>query len=297
MTRVILNGFYRSGTSILWRALQRANPDRVILYEPCHPDLSELVTQAASDPAVNDLHGFRLWDEYIPHLDRLADLRAALPRGQVFAQDGAAVAQYAQGLFEGLGADVLQVNRWHYVLAPLVSRTGAAPVHILRNPVDIYRSFVGIFQGHRPQAASAVLRGVAPNYLPPKSWDMLTALQQAPGHPGLDRLRGVHPVLSRQGFDVVLAVWIVTNAAALRACQQLGGQVWWIEDIVAAPQAYIAAMDALGFGTDATVFNPEKVGQLPDAAVWADFKSRADRYGLSDDLALIRQTCPAPVTQ
>ncbi|MFA5582365.1 MAG: hypothetical protein WDA25_10485 [Paracoccaceae bacterium] len=278
MMPLVLNGFFRSGTSVLWRAIAEASPDKRVLYEPCHPDLLAHIRRP-DDP--DPLHGFALWHAYRPYLPVLEPLFAAYaPRASIYPHDGARVVAYARGLGRDLGADLVQVNRWHFVLGDLAA-AGAPLVHVLRNPFDIYASFLRIFAQRRPRWARKMIHRLAPDYLPPNSWGMRRAL----GETG-----GTMPprYLSRRGLDTFLAVWLRANAAGVSACAHHGGAVFWVEDIATDPRGFAAHLAGFGLGCDTALFARARVGQRPDAAQWARLQAVADRLGQGDLPARLR---------
>lgn len=296
MSRLIVNGFFRSGTSILWQALEKANPERPVLYEPCHPDLADLVAEAAEGGEAHPIHGFRLWDAYTPYLEDVARLHNTYTRGNrhVFAFDDVVAADYAHKLFEITGASVLQANRWHFVLNEISAATGARPMHLMRDPAGVYRSFQSIFRNNRSAWVGALLKAAAPNYLPPGSWEMLDALQQVSEYlPAqavpLLRTRRFSPGKSQ---DVFLAVWLVSNAQAIRAAQESGGTIHWIEDIVHDPARFTAEIMPMGLRLDTSVFRPEKVGAVPTLASLSRYGENARRLGLERDFETVAGTLP-----
>ena len=56
----IFNGFYRSGTTLLYKILSRSNKDLIILYEPLHPRLKMEILRGAG----KDIHDENVYENY-----------------------------------------------------------------------------------------------------------------------------------------------------------------------------------------------------------------------------------------
>jgi hypothetical protein len=258
MGAVVVNGYFRSGTSILWRLLREGNAARQVVYEPCHNDLFTALNLARRG-RVNDLHAFPVWSHYLalsaPQLDRLRWIHPSMT-GNVLPRDFPSLAAYVAVLRELFGADVvLQSNRWQFQLGEL-QRSGVEVVQVVRNPLAVYRS---IHQGsdHRrrrnPWVRARGLFNPAEQFY---GWRMAREIAPRYGH-RFSALQRFRP------FDVFVYCWVLSNSAALRA---LGpGRVFSYEEICIAPERFQAQLQALGLAIDCSAMRrdgAEPVGDL-----------------------------------
>ena len=62
--KILINGYYRSGTTMLFHQVNNALPvDSVGFYEPCYPLLG-LVVRNEDSTKIQNLHGSTLWKSY-----------------------------------------------------------------------------------------------------------------------------------------------------------------------------------------------------------------------------------------
>ena len=60
---LVINGYYRSGTTFLAKLFVRANPDMVYIHEPCSPIIGdELRKHQVGTP--HPLHGWDIYEGY-----------------------------------------------------------------------------------------------------------------------------------------------------------------------------------------------------------------------------------------
>jgi len=230
--KAIVTGYWRSGTTLLWQLVKLSNPDMLHLYEPFHEALFDRIRDhPMGDP--EPLHGIPVWDDY--HLlpeGVLEELRRR-HRGMGFTPVvdlGAAVSylDVVHGLPEPV---VIKANRLCLVAGPVAERYGAGLVHVVRNPVDTFRS---------------VLR----------AYPMRRVLEIARGLSGPDRdefytIR-VYGVLRRMGLageaecftDMFLWDWGVMNEAVVGHPR---ARVIYYEDLVERPGEAVGELSgALG---------------------------------------------------
>ena len=115
--KYIINGYFRSGTTLLWKLMSESLNTTQCFYEPLHPKLSEFIYRSNMD-SIDELHGFNLWNEYIrldePIKKKLVEYHPNLTY-QRFTWDD--LKKYFD-IYQSIDNDVLlQTNRPHHHLA------------------------------------------------------------------------------------------------------------------------------------------------------------------------------------
>lgn len=240
--QLVANGFFRSGTSILWQILKDSNRDHVVFYEPCHHELLMRVERYRRAPSIEPLHGMCLWQEYLDCPGLMDRLRWTHPNvGKVFPDTTENLLAYLR-VYQSLpDFCLLQSNRWHFFLEAIHQETRCGIVHLVRNPFDIYRSIrvAYLSEGDR---LSRFKKWLLWDVLPGQAFQiqqMYAAIFQRYGLPPnaityTGTLR--HRPLST--WNQFLVAWTMTNFEAIRQTDAVGGIV----------QSYEALLhDASGF--------------------------------------------------
>ena len=243
MSMVVVNGYFRSGTSILWRLLRQANQGRSLVYEPCHNDLFGAI-ELARGGYQNTLHEFAVWEDYLAlpesQLERLRWTHPCVD-GRILPGDSEELLRYVAVLSELFGASaVLQTNRWHFHLAVLTA-AGIDAVHVIRNPLAVYRSIQRGSDYRRRRnpliRARAVLNPADQFY----GWRMAAEIAPQFGH-RLSAWQRYRP------FDVFVYCWVLANLSAL---ENLGPErIFSYEEICLAPERFQHALRKLGLDID-----------------------------------------------
>jgi hypothetical protein len=260
MGAVVVNGYFRSGTSILWRLLREGNAARQVVYEPCHNDLFAALNLARQG-RINDLHAFPVWSHYLalsaPQLDRL---RWAHPStgGNVLPRDFASLANYVAVLRELFGADVvLQSNRWQFLLGEL-QRSGVEVLQVVRNPLAVYRSICRGSDYRRRRNPLVRARGLLNPAEQFYGWRMAREIAPRYGY-RLSALQRFRP------FEVFVYCWVLSNSAALQA---LGpGRVFSYEEICVAPERFQVLLETLDLAIDCSAMRRD--GAQPEVDLTA----------------------------
>lgn len=152
--KLIVNGYYRSGTTFFWNVLKESDSFRniSIFYEPLHPRLHHHLVKEKCDNKPSLLHGRRIWGEYneIPECDRLKILKNHPNTiGEPFIGNKTKLFDYLD-VYNSFGHDIiLQTNRLHFFLDNCVDRYNTKVIHIVRNPHDVYSSmYKGSLKGN-----------------------------------------------------------------------------------------------------------------------------------------------------
>jgi hypothetical protein len=279
MSLVVVNGYFRSGTSILWRQLAAANPGRKVVYEPCHNDLFRAVHRARLG-LVNDLHQFATWSNYLELSDReLQRLRWSHPNlnGRVLPENYPALAWYIANLQEVFGADaVLQTNRWQFFLGDIAG-AGAEVLHIIRNPFSVYASISRNGDHKKRRHPTEKLRGLLNPADRFYGWRMRQEIGSRYGH----RSRFWQRL---QPFETFVYCWVISNHAALNALGR--GRTFTYEEICLAPERFLQRLrqNELKLATEA--LNRRGVALLEETAV---IDAAARRLGIDQEWRELRE--------
>ena len=278
---LILSGFFRSGTTVLWEAAGRANPRSEVFYEPCHEQLARQVRAFVNDGGqAHPVHNRSLWTAYA----RYPGLAEALHKARSSAAlvpDIAAVERALSIFAERVTAPtILQVNRWGHLLPELHRRTGLPYVHILRNPTDVQAS-MRRYHRHDGRLAARWLKSVAWPAVRGRAFAMDRRFAELAGRGVIpERIARSHPPVD----DRFLAVWLAENAGPVAAADGRHSIACVYEAVAADPTATRAAIhERLGFdlALDET-FTRDVEGE----AAWRHDRDRlnrfAERYGVTD---------------
>jgi len=134
MISLVFNGYYRSGTTIMWWIMRESNPNMLHVYEPLSPDVSLDVP--------GNLHGVGIGkaivEEYrrLPKLDEFRKIREKTNLTLPFELD------QVKGVMDFLHdldlPVIVQPNNFHFVLKDISRKYGCKVIHIIRNPVDTW---------------------------------------------------------------------------------------------------------------------------------------------------------------
>ena len=147
MIKYVINGFYRSGTTFLYRSMKEIKYDHVILYEPFHKNLEKFVDKEKKSKKYDKLHKSLLWEGYnnIPE-NELQKAYRNLPKNVMEGLDKENKVFIYLNIYHKCDLKIiLQVNRLHFYLDKISKRYEAKTVHIIRNPFDVYNSLLNLY--------------------------------------------------------------------------------------------------------------------------------------------------------
>jgi hypothetical protein len=239
MIEFVLNGYYRSGTTVLYRAIRATG--YTILYEPLAP---VLLKEAIEKHWINSrLHGASVGTEYMnelkDHLDKLQELHMAVKlriggdnTPLELYPEVAAFFDYLHDLDMKLAA---QPNNCHFILKAMKKRYGCETWHIVRNPIDTWIAMVleppiGGAKGVKERMRAVLYEGrttpFARVYLQMYNKNAFFLNETAA------ILRQRYKIRGKTQFDKFLHVWTYCN---YEACKQ-ADHVLYYEQIVKNPK-------------------------------------------------------------
>ncbi len=143
MIKLIFNGYYRSGTTMMYKILKKSNPKTDCFYEPLHPNLFNEITKGTA----TSLHKFYPWSDYNESNFKSVSKRYRLVHSKLKKTGDDIIPTNLQeirplfDLFQNFKKDVvLQPNRCHLVLKEATSNYNCKFVHIVRNPINVWLS-------------------------------------------------------------------------------------------------------------------------------------------------------------
>lgn len=231
---LIVNGFFRSGTTLLWRMFRTESQSS--FYEPLHPKVIEALSCATDSSLVHDTHGVELWDEY-SSLDKgtrskLVELAKNCKNSGMHYSDSSI--EFLVALSRTKDVVVLQPNRASLVLDGLQSQIDAKIVHIIRRPEPVWESMIEMASGSvRLGKVRKKLHGL----LFIRSFGMVSsifAVGQIQNVSGIKLyLRVLRFLFSNSGARLeFLRVWIVVNYQAVMTVEKYDGLVLSLEKLV-----------------------------------------------------------------
>ena len=143
MIRLIFNGFYKSGSTMMWWILKQSNPDMLCFYEPLSPELFKL------RGSYSNLHKLPVWEDY--DTSDFKQIEYAFRHRQeelmvnydwdVLPSRVDEVAPLLDLIHELDRDSIIQPNRCHFVLKDLSRRYNCKFIHIIRNPIDTWIAY------------------------------------------------------------------------------------------------------------------------------------------------------------
>ncbi len=226
--KLLVNGFFRSGTTIIWKILKKSNPNALVLYEPCHELIVHHLEEYQRKPFVDETHGMDIWEDYTKApglIDKIRQTHPNLGKGRLLPESADDLLRYVT-IFDQLDKDiVLQTNRWSFHLKEITESSGCKTIQVVRNPIDVYRSIMGIYfkQGAAPKRAIKNLLkplfinkafGLGPMYK--HTWNKFGGASHGWEPPS-------KTAINMRPFNTFLITWTMANYSALKATQGAGG--------------------------------------------------------------------------
>ncbi len=222
MKPVIINSYFRSGSSIIWKIIKEENPGAVVYYEPCHSHIIKKSKEAGND----SLHGMVLWEEYSGFSEDLFKVHPYLSEG--FPRSYLGLGDYGDFLcekaYEESKKPVLQTNRWHY-FTPYFSDRGYDVMQLIRHPYDVINSIYGLAfksDNNIPYVIKKIFLslGLVDHFEQQQFFEYVTSVSSTSSLPGKSK-----KILNiKLGFkDKVLFSWVKANTFVLRNCEGKSG--------------------------------------------------------------------------
>jgi len=234
----IINGYFRSGTTIFWQIVAESNPDYAVFYEPCNTALFHKLRAHNSHRDPDPIHEINLWDEYFKHDELIERLRWAHPNlNEPFPTDYPTLEAYAEVFHRLPSKVILQTNRWQFHLACLHHSFDCKIIHIIRNPISIFRSVQEASLKNRSAIYRSATQLLSP-ILQRRAFRMdsnFGFIWKRYGIPPTEK----NPIKRIQfffnAFDQHFIAWIISNYVALKQLEKTQGLLICYEDAIRSP--------------------------------------------------------------
>ena len=238
--KYIVNGSFRSGTSFIWKEIKESNNSLVVLYEPCHENLTALLAEGD-----DSLHGIKLWSEYLNNPDILAVVKDNKP-SPIFNYGKDAHSKYLLELNLLNKSLVLQTNRWHLYLGRVRDvQKGVRYLHVMRDPHHVYSSIKKAYANQGKNKMARSLKGIMPQeYLAKRAFNIKLHYLEC------CRILGATPSCKYSAWQMFFYTWIVSNESVLRFISNESGLVFTYDKLIDSPEVLDAAFCSYGLNTN-----------------------------------------------
>ena len=256
--KYIVNGSFRSGTSFVWKEIKEQNNDLVVLYEPCHENLTALLAQGD-----DSLHGLDLWSEYLNNPDILSVVESNKPSPIYNYTDGAHL-KYLSELNSLDKPLVLQTNRWHLYLERVRAvQKDVKYIHVVRDPCHVYNSILKAYVNQGSSKLTRCLKSLLPrDYIAKRAFNTKNHYKEC------CRLVGVVPNINFSAWQMFLYTWIVSNEFVLDFIANESGFVFTYDKMLDSPGVVDGVFRSYGLDTDF-------VNNIQDRGVRGDIHSES----------------------
>jgi len=278
--KAILNGYYRSGTTIMWWILRLSNLDKPILYEPTSPVLLDFLKKWEFGK-VDGLHRLPVFDGYFmmpkPCLDNF-----------MASQTGRDVYLGHENAFKTLNPIhncnreiIIKTCQLHIILNKVANKYGCNYVHLVRHPADVFVSHLG-----KDYRSDVKLKLILDKKFVDQKIDGAFWLKSI--YEKASQKLGVK-VGDRDYVGKFIVAWTFCNYNALKQVEKSKrGLMVDFEDVVRRPRVYFALIsDHLGVNVDArysglldptraklapTWFKVKFIDRMEELGLWQHFQ-------------------------
>ena len=241
----VFDGFFRSGTTLVWNILKRSNPDCLVFYEPLKPTLPAEIE--AYKTKAHPLHKLRLFDEY--HSCGPAFIRRVQDALKRYYRHKTpeALCSYLALYHELPGRVVLQTNRLAPFFPEVAAALDAQLYFLIRNPEDVLRSMTTfietVYAGtektwkQRISRGLCRLRNIHPEAMRFGGLPLIECIHARHGIPRQWGSRAYRRSIARDPLRTFVLDWVLYNYTAFQSFNTLQG-LFVYEDLVRAPERY-----------------------------------------------------------
>lgn len=293
----VFNGYYRSGTTVMYKIIResnsRSNFETLTFCEPLHP----LLFNEINNNNAKILHGFDPWDAYrtqyfknIEEAYKLYHTKLRKKYGEDIIPFDLNEVKPLFNLLHQLNIDViLQPNRCHFILKHIAKKYDCKFIHIIRNPIDCW-----IGQTLEPLARRIgrykliynirklfIGRFVLTSYLPTRSWIKGFYINS-----NYNIIQNIFKfeINTQDILDKMLVVWTYCNYHAFKQAEECDkGMVVYYEQVTKEPEKWFKIMsDFSGVNFDLKYAKILKPRITKDEKLRKHFVERLERLGLID---------------
>ncbi|MFM1998577.1 MAG: hypothetical protein RL204_524 [Bacteroidota bacterium] len=251
--KILINGYYRSGTTMLFNQVNQSLPSNYIgFYEPCYPLLG-LVVRNEEPNKISKLHGSTLWKSYqnLDESDFIKLLRNHPNTNKLGIANDKALLQYLD-VFNGFNKDsFLQTNRYHLFLEEIKKEYSPTLFHIIRDPNSVYDSIKKAYTGNT-SGIKKIIKKIRLAFGPGDFFGNKTEfsyLIQKTGKPKVIYQNWKLKYFSKPNFyERVIINWTLSNYYALQSIARNGDKLIVYEEMMKQPtKVFSEISQLLGF--------------------------------------------------
>jgi hypothetical protein len=259
--KILINGYYRSGTTMLFHQVNNALPaNSVGFYEPCYPLLG-LVVRNEDSSKIQNLHGSTLWKSYQDLPEQIFEdvLRNHPNPDKKGIQNDQALIEYLN-IYQNMSSDsFLQTNRYHLFLSVIKNEFEPITIHVIRHPLNVFASIKKAYSGNATGIKALVkkikLLFDAGDFFGNKS-EFAYLLQRTGKPSSIYQNWNLKYIFKPTFFERIIVNWTISNYAALKSIEKNGNKLVVYEELVSKPSKVFAELsETLGFVVSA----PDKV--------------------------------------
>lgn len=312
---LVINGYFRSGSTMMWDLVKKSNPEMLCMYEPCHPELfRKIITE---DPnKCFELHKMAVWADYhklersqIEKLRKLHHMETIVLEFEKWQSYFDYIGSLSKHVF-------LQPNRAHFILEDMYRRYSCPIVHLVRNPLDTLVSFGLVDKLGNPvpdipsmksgfaKKAKLVMSELSKSKTVSDAAYLLNFYMSArsKGHSVSNYSykenytallgKGIvkKPDYEPDNLDIFLLVWASVNLHAKKQTERIGkkGACMNYEDIISKPKETLGWFEGHGIGIDLSLIKIRNtsVREFP-TAFRGNVIQKLDKLGLVEDVRYI----------
>ncbi|MBT3324410.1 hypothetical protein HN865_04010 [Candidatus Woesearchaeota archaeon] len=233
---IVVNGYYRSGTTLVWNLMKEGIKNHVSFYEPLHPDLPQVINEDKE----NRIHKYKLWQEYLKLkpvvLDKLFRCHPNLGKNTI--DRDSELKEYFDIYHNMNEKIILQTNRSHFFLDLIKKEYNPKVVHIIRHPIDVYSSMTKMYldveinylkKGLKKSLFSVAFKK-ASGFDLEKEYNWIYQHLGYPKNAYTDwKIKHLNKI---SNFERFMVVWIISNYYALKSIERNKGLLLSYEEIL-----------------------------------------------------------------
>ena len=228
--KIVVNGYFRSGTTFIWKYLKESLRDYACFYEPLNPELALYIKKEKHTKRKDRMHNEYLMQEYLSldegTLNRLLLNHPSTNKSGIYNEE--ALKAYLD-IFHNLPCNVLlQPNRLHFFLDLFFNEYKAKVIHIIRHPLDVYLSMQKAYSyNYNSSITKSILKKMLKVFAIQNKYDVDKDYKWIAKHTG-------YPYASLESWNIkylnrfdyfskFVVVWVVSNYYAIKTIEKNGG--------------------------------------------------------------------------
>lgn len=235
--KLIVNGYFRSGTTLLWDITRKLLKDHVCFYEPLHHELAQLINSEKLLNEKNKLHQIYLFKEYSKIDDfTLRRLLFNHPNYSKFGILNERVLFDYLNIYNDMNFNVaLQPNRLSLYLDIVLKKYKPKSIHIIRHPLDVYTSIKKAYYT-KDNKFEYLLKVILRPFLGKESADINKTYKWSLDHLGkpvnFNKSKLSYYINYFDIFGEFVVVWTLSNYYAIKAIEENNGLLLIYENLI-----------------------------------------------------------------